>query len=360
VVVVFALISGVAGALVVPATAAHAVGASTEAPATLGVIDSVRATPGGFQLDGWAAETGVTDPILVAVYVDDRAVGTFAADAIRGDWYVWPFTEVGPNHGFHIPVAAAPGPHTACVWGLGVSIAAGNALLGCVPVTVLGNDPIGSVDVATAPGPGTLRVAGWVLDPDLEIDSPGSTLAVAVYLDGQGLAQYTAGWPRPDVGAAHPGYGDDHGFNVFVAAAPGTHSVCVYGINGGPGANALIGCRTVVVGGNPIGAVDVVIADGTGFAVYGWAIDPDTAASIPAAVYVNGRGVGWVPASTYRPDVGAAFPAYGSGHGYIAHFDPLPGEDQVCTYAINQGSGTTNTLLGCRDFRPVPIASAAS
>ena len=82
--------------------------------------------------------------------------------------------------------------------------------------------------------------------------------------------------------------------------------------------------------------------------IAGWAIDPDTGSPIDVHLYVGSIGTNGT-ASTYRGDVGAAYPAYGPYHGFdrVVPVDPT-GKD-VCAYAINQGAGTT-TALGCRRF----------
>ncbi len=36
----------------------------------------------------------------------------------------------------------------------------------------------------------------------------------------------------------------DHGYEATIVLADGPHVVCVYGINQGPGTNALLGCRS--------------------------------------------------------------------------------------------------------------------
>ena len=100
--------------------------------------------------------------------------------------------------------------------------------------------PIGYLDVATGV-PGGVSVAGWAIDPDTT-----APIAVHVYVDSAGVA-LTADGSRPDVGAAFPGYGSAHGYSSAVAASPGSHRVCAYGINVGPGGNSLLGCRTTVV-----------------------------------------------------------------------------------------------------------------
>jgi len=101
--------------------------------------------------------------------------------------------------------------------------------------------PFGSLDVVTG-NTGSVRVQGWAIDPDTV-----SPVQVHVYVDGASLAT-TAGVVRPDVGAAFPAYGDGHGYDVTLGAAPGAHRVCAYAINVGAGANTALGCRNVSVG----------------------------------------------------------------------------------------------------------------
>ncbi len=72
----------------------------------------------------------------------------------------------------------------------------------------------------------------------------------------QGAVRLITNGARPDVVAAYPGAGGRTGFTGTIALfGPGRHTVCVFGINVGPGANVLIGCRTVDVPG-PIGSLD--------------------------------------------------------------------------------------------------------
>ena len=48
----------------------------------------------------------------------------------------------------------------------------------------------------------------------------------------------------------------------------------------------------------------------------GWAIDPDTTAPLTVHVYVDGVWAGQSTAGVARPDVGNAYPGFGSGHGF--------------------------------------------
>jgi len=79
--------------------------------------------------------------------------------------------------------------------------------------------------------------------------------------------------------------------------------------------------------------------------VVGWAIDPDTADPINVRVYADGEYMGGRHASRSRPDVGAAYPAHGSNHGF--GIDITTNAAEVCAYAINDRGGDNNALLGC-------------
>ena len=101
------------------------------------------------------------------------------------------------------------------------------------------SNPFGSVDALTA-GPGKVSAAGWAIDPDTS-----APIMVQMYIDGRANALTWANQPRPDVGAAYPSYGPNHGYNLTMATTPGPHTVCLYGINTGPGASTQLGCRAV-------------------------------------------------------------------------------------------------------------------
>ncbi len=67
----------------------------------------------------------------------------------------------------------------------------------------------------------------------------------------------------------------------------------------------------------------------------GWAIDPDTTASIPVHVYVGAVGTA-ITADGSRPDVATFYPGYGSAHGYVATVPDPGGRVTVCVYAIDE------------------------
>jgi hypothetical protein len=106
---------------------------------------------------------------------------------------------------------------------------------------VLGDNPIGSLDQVT-PQPGAVTVGGWTIDPNT-----ASAILADVYVDGAYAKTLKADRSRPDVGGVYPNYGGAHGFSVVMNMSVGTHTVCVYGINTGPGSHLKLGCSTVAV-----------------------------------------------------------------------------------------------------------------
>ena len=125
-------------------------------------------------------------------------------------------------------------------------------------------------------------------------------------------------------------------------------TVCAYAINVGVGSHVLLGCRSVnVPTGSPFGVVDSIGRSGGSITGSGWVIDPDTEASIPVHVYVN--GVGYAIASDgSRTDVAAALPGYGPLHGYSFTVPAPRGSATVCIYGIESAGSGVNVLLGCR------------
>ncbi|WP_456826066.1 peptidoglycan recognition protein family protein [Cellulomonas sp. P5_E12] len=297
-----------------------------------GTIDQVRGTGSGVAVTGWAYDRGTDAPVDVAVSIDGAA-GVVRADAYRPD--VAAAFGVGPNHGFAGTVAASAGTHLVCLTvrntGEGADVS-----IGCQFVTT-NRPPFGRVDVIE-PVPGGVHVNGWAIDPDTN-----DPVDVHVYVDGAGTATRAA-LPRPDVDAAHHA-GAAHGFDLTIPTPQGSHQVCVYPINTPSGPNPPLGCRTITVGASPVGAIDVVGALSGWIVVQGWALDPDTSASIQTHVYVDGVGTPTI-ANASRPDVGAAF-GKGDAHGFALWLPATNGPHDVCVWAID-GTGGPNSLLGCR------------
>lgn len=206
----------------------------------VGSFDYLGRAVGGMYVAGWALDPNTTGPIDVHVYADGQLAAVVAADGARPDvGAVYP--TYGSNHGYALDVAAGTGVHTVCTYGINVGAGTQNRTLGCRTMTVLSGRPVGSFDVATS-SPGSVRVAGWSLDPDTP-----APVAIHVYVDGGFAGAVTADQLRADVAAVYPAYGSRHGFDASVPAGPGAHIVCAYAINVGPAAeNPLLACRSAI------------------------------------------------------------------------------------------------------------------
>jgi hypothetical protein len=186
-----------------------------------------------------------------------------------------------------------------------------------------------------------VNLAGWALDPDT-----AASIDLHVYVDGTFKGVVPTSQNRPDIAAAFPGYGALHGFSTTMPLASGTHQLCAFGINSGPGSNTLFSCRNVTVSANPWGSLDVLARVPGGVRVSGWAIDPDTTTSISVTVRVNGQAT-TIATDVPRPDVAAVYPGYGEVHGFDRVVPAPVGTYSVCVTAENTGPGTS-TPLGCR------------
>ena len=187
-------------------------------------------------------------------------------------------------------------------------------------------NPFGSLDGAGR-SPGTIDITGWAIDPDTT-----DPLTVHVYVDGKWTIAGTTGVSRPDVASAFPGWGTNRGFSIDVPVSAGTHTVCAYGINQGPGnSNSKLGCKTV--SGRPIGALQSLRPVPGGVQVQGWVQDPDSADPATGHIYVDGK---WRAAVTGAPtSFSIAIGSMGDG----AH--------TFCLYGIDSQFLDGNPKLGC-------------
>ena len=122
-----------------------------------------------------------------------------------------------------------------------LAVAAG--LVGAAPAGAADRSPVGALDGATATAAGAVTVRGWALDPDTT-----APIRVRVTVDGGVRATVTADVVREDVARARPAHGPRHGVLATVTGiAAGSRSVCLVGVDVGPGADRRLGCRTVTV-----------------------------------------------------------------------------------------------------------------
>jgi hypothetical protein len=111
-------------------------------------------------------------------------------------------------------------------------------------------------------------------------------------------------------------------------------------------AGSLPPARAAVAPGTPVGNLERAVAVPGGIALAGWALDPDTTASIYVWVTLDGAGR-HLYANRPRPDVATAYPGYGPDHGFATTLSARPGRHTVCVTASNVGAGA-HQALGCR------------
>lgn len=300
-----------------------------------GFIDSVTARPGAIDVSGWSVIPG--DPSSVSIISVDGVVRLNLTRQVSRPDVQSVIAGIESATGFNGSIEATGGRHVVCLTTGNLELGA----LGCRTVDSPGGAPFGAVDVVTS-RVGGVAISGWAVDPDV-----ASPITMHVYVNGVGYA-VTANGNRPDVATVLPAFGPTQGFSAQLPAPGGQATVCIYAINVGIGSHVLLGCRsTNVPTGSPIGVVDALSRSGGSITGFGWVIDPDTAASIPVHVYVNGVGY-LVNAGVSRPDVGAAFPDYGPLHGYSFSVPAPAGSATVCVYGIESAGSGGNVLLGCR------------
>jgi hypothetical protein len=262
----------------------------------------------------------------------------------------------GPRHGFSATHRLPHGHHSICLVALNLGASGTHNWMLCrtqritAPPPAPTKNPVGNVDGGVQVSGRTLSSSGWTVDPD----ALDSSLDVHVYVNGGWGGAVVAGGSRPDISAAFPGAGPNHGFSWSLqVGAPGDYQVCIYAINKNAGTtNPQLGCGTVTVSDaswRPMGQLDsATLTNGRSATLSGWALDMDTPASpVSVQITVDGAVARTVPADQSRPDVGGAFPGVGNAHGYSTALDLPPGYHWVCLTAVNVGPGS-NTPLGCR------------
>lgn len=308
----------------------------------LGNVDAVTvdAIAGTATASGWALDLQTDSASEVHVYVNGQFAGWGYASDVRPDLLA-SFPLYSARHGFGIRVPVPVGTSSVCAYAIDDARSDRARALGCRSV-LRTSAPFGNVDGATRI-PGGAQLQGWAIDPDT-----AAPIAVHAYANGRLVGYGTANRSRPDIGAAFPAYGADHGFAIDAALPSGRQTVCLYGIDAEGGVNPSLGCRTVDVSPVPIGNLDLVSRSADVVSVQGWALDLDVSSPIEVHVLVDGVLAGWGYASQPRSDVAAAFPAYGPDHGFSFASNVGTGPHEVCVYAINAGAGTANRFLGCR------------
>ena len=117
---------------------------------------------------------------------------------------------------------------------------------------VVGGDPVGGLDLTGSPIPGQIRIKGWALDPDVLTQTLGIKAFVGGRAGTAGAVEYGLGeianQPRNGIGGKYRGAGPNHGFDItFPTMKSGAQTICVYALNTGPGADALLGCEAATI-----------------------------------------------------------------------------------------------------------------
>ncbi|MEO7555234.1 MAG: SpoIID/LytB domain-containing protein [Acidimicrobiales bacterium] len=227
-----------AGRLALPSTLVFSLGAN-QLPT--GSLDSVNGYGSSVGVTGWAVDVDrLGQSVEIDVSVDGSYAGLSFANGSRPD-VAGVYPSFGSNRGFAFNVPAAPGTHSVCVNAIDANQPGGYNTLGCRTVVVGGGNgsPVGNLEADYRSGNDAV-VQGWAIDPDTT-----GPVEIDVLVDGTYAALQFASLARPDVGAAYPSYGPNHGFSLSVPVGGGAHQVCAWAINQGPGVTGLLGCATV-------------------------------------------------------------------------------------------------------------------
>ncbi|HEY6534160.1 MAG TPA: hypothetical protein VIY72_17755 [Acidimicrobiales bacterium] len=205
----------------------------------VGSLDTVTVSGTQVVAKGWAIDPDVAGPIKVRLQIDGKTVGTVTANRSRPDVGAV-FPGWGNEHGWQANYRANTGTHQLCAYAVDTGLGS-DALLACRSFTIGNRSPVGAVESVKG-GVRSFRVIGWAVDPDTK-----DPIQVRVSVDGRTVATRTTSVLRTDVNTARNTTGN-HGYNLGIYIAPGSHRVCVYGLNVSYGiGDTLLGCRTFQV-----------------------------------------------------------------------------------------------------------------
>jgi hypothetical protein len=319
----------------------------------VGSVEAISADGRRIAARGWTYDLDTPSaPLDVHVYVNGGWGGAYRADRTRTD-VGRAHPDAGNAHGFELSLSVpGPGSYDVCIFAINQNGGSINPQLGCrtVQSPVANWSPAGNLDSATMAGR-RVTTSGWTFD----LDTPAQALSVHRYVDGVYAGAFPANGTRADVGRIYPTAGNGHGYTSTSGdLRAGKHTVCLYAINTGPGANSTLGCRSVTVAAsawNPFGNFDGVKVGNGVVLVGGWAIDPDAWTSpVRVQFLVDERPAGTVTGGRPRADVGRVHPDAGAAHGFGAYLVMGRGTHRVCAIGLNVGQGTAGSNLGCRSI----------
>jgi hypothetical protein len=304
-----------------------------------GHVDSVRqVSTWNYRVSGWALDNDSTRPVTVDALIDGRkAALTSANDSTPA--VPARYGKHAGGHGFTMVVRVPPGRHRICV-------NASNrgpgrfSHLNCKTVTH-NNVPSGYLSsVRQISGGVAYYGAAW--DPN----TPNKPITVTMTANGvqQGGAHVANR-------KAHGG----HGFAVNRHPLPeGPTQICVIAQNVRWGHDKTIGCKSITLDYDPVGAITALTQVPGGVRVSGWSTDPDEPnAAIAVSVYDGSKRLG----STTANAVGKTK----NGHQFSATYQLAEGTHTICVNGTNVGPGK-NAQLACKsitlDFSPTVKVTA--
>ncbi|MBT2503090.1 hypothetical protein [Curtobacterium sp. ISL-83] len=316
-------------------------GSPTGGSSPVGHLDGTSGTFGSVSVRGWTADPDTTDPIQAHVYIDGTGRANVTANVDRPDLAAALGTG-NTDHGFQTTVTGvSPGAHDVCVYGIN-SGAGANVLLDCQTVTVPTAKPVGRLDTVTG-GVASIAVAGWALDQD-----SSAPTAYKVQVDGVGAVSDTADVTRQDIAAQYPGAGSTIGFAATIPnVAAGTRTVSLWTQDQPAGNWVKVAETTATVAASTgtTGAVRGAFDSASGgvgtIALSGWAVDPDTYASVKYKIHLDGVGAAAGVASSARADVAKLYPKWGADVGLSTKLTAVPaGKHTVTVWWQDLPSGT--------------------
>ncbi len=201
-----------------------------------GAVESMTLVATTATASGWALDPDTTAPIEVRAYVDGTKVASTTAAGARPD--IGTLYGKGDQHGYTLAFGVPAGAHAVCLRAVDAN-AGIESEIGCRTLTVAADatnrPPAGVIDWVNASG-GQLVVAGWAFDPDTT-----ASIAVQVTIDGAAAGSDIAAGDRPDVAAVYNN-GAAHGYTTAVPTAPGSHTVCVVGVDPATGLGTQLAC----------------------------------------------------------------------------------------------------------------------
>ncbi len=213
--------------------------------APFGSLDVVIRSGNSLVAAGWAVDADAPNEALTVNVTFDRlddisdpATVMVTGNQRRAD--VGAAYSVGPDHGFTATLSTpAAGTYRVCAATLPAGPGAA-VNVGCRTVVMAGLSPTGRIERITTPTATSVRIEGWMADPETSASIP-----ITVRVGGV-TSSHTAAVSRPDVSLLYPGL---HGFDITVTGvASGVKSVCVSAVGTGLGGPTELPCGTVVMG----------------------------------------------------------------------------------------------------------------